>query len=132
VEYLPPQERADAEFPLVLTTGRVLHQYHSRTMTGRSPGLDALRPEAEVEVSPQDAERYGIQDRERVRVVSRRGWVEVKAIVTERVAPGLVFLPFHYAQGAANLLTNPAVDPVARIPELKVCAVRLEVSTRPE
>lgn len=130
VTYLPPDERPDAEFPLVLTTGRVLYQYHSRTMTGRSPGLDALRAEPEVEVAPQDAERLRIQTGDRVRLVSRRGAVEVKATVTERVVPGLVFLPFHYAQGAANLLTNPAVDPVARIPELKVCAVRLEVPGR--
>ncbi len=130
VSYVPPDERPDAEFPLVLTTGRVLYQYHSRTMTGRSPGLDALRPEPEVEINPQDAERLGIRSGDRVRLVSRRGMVEVNASVTERVAPGLVFLPFHYAQGAANLLTNPALDPVARIPELKVCAVRLEVPAR--
>jgi len=130
VNYIPPDERPDAEFPMVLTTGRVLHQYHSRTMTGRSPGLNALRPEPEVEINPQDAERLGIRSGDRVRLVSRRGMVEVNASVTERVAPGLVFLPFHYAEGAANLLTNPALDPVARIPELKVCAVRLEVPAR--
>jgi formate dehydrogenase major subunit/formate dehydrogenase alpha subunit len=130
VDHLPPDERPDAEFPMILTTGRILHQYHSRTMTGRSPGLDALRPEPEVEVHPQDAERLGIRTGERVRVISRRGAVEVPANVTDRVAPGLVFLSFHYATGAANLLTNPAVDPVARIPELKVCAIRLEVPGR--
>ncbi len=130
VSHVPPDERPDAQFPLILTTGRVLYQYHSRTMTGRSPGLDALRPEPEVEVAPQDAERLGIRSGDWVRLVSRRGSVEVKASVTERVAPGLVFLPFHYAQGAANILTNPAVDPVARIPELKVCAVRVEVPGR--
>jgi formate dehydrogenase major subunit/formate dehydrogenase alpha subunit len=130
VEHLPPDERPDAEFPLVLTTGRVLYQYHSRTMTGRSPGLDALRPEPEVEVAPPDAERLGIRSGDRVRLVSRRGTVEVKASVTDRVVPGLLFLPFHYAQGAANVLTNPARDPVSRIPEVKVCAVRLEASDR--
>ncbi len=107
-----------------------MHQYHSRTMTGRSPGLDALRPEPEVEINPQDAEEFGIRSGDWVRLLSRRGRVKVRATVTGRVAPGVLFLPFHYAEGAANLLTNPAVDPVARIPEVKVCAVRLEVLGR--
>jgi formate dehydrogenase major subunit/formate dehydrogenase alpha subunit len=130
VNYIPPDERPDAEFPMVLTTGRVMYQYHSRTMTGRSPGLDALRPEPEVEINPQDAEEFGIRSGDWVRLLSRRGRVKVRATVTGRVAPGVLFLPFHYAEGAANLLTNPAVDPVARIPEVKVCAVRLEVLGR--
>ena len=126
VEFREPDEVPDEEYPLILTTGRVLWHFHSRTMTGRVEGLQELSPEAYVEINPADAERYGIGDGSRVRVTSRRGSIEVLAKVTERVPEGTVFVPFHFGEAAANLLTNPALDPRSKIPELKVCAVRIE------
>ncbi len=126
VEFREPAELPDAEYPLTLTTGRVLYHFHSRTMTGRVEGLQELVPEAYVEINPADAERLGIRDGARVRVVSRRGAIEVRAMVTERVPVGTVFVPFHFGEAAANLLTNPALDPRSKIPEFKVCAVRIE------
>jgi formate dehydrogenase alpha subunit len=125
VEYRPPAEEPDAEYPLVFTTGRSLWQYHTGTMTRRSPGLEALAPHSWLEVHPQDAGRLGIADGDPVTVASRRGRVDTVARVTEGIKPGTVFMPFHYAESAANVLTNTAVDPVAKIPELKVCAVRV-------
>ena len=126
VEYRDPDEYPDEEYPLILTTGRVLYHFHSRTMTGRVDGLQELSPEAYVEVNPLDAGRYGIEDGARVRVSSRRGSIEVLAKVTTRVPQGTVFIPFHFGEQAANRLTNPALDPISKIPEYKVCAVKLE------
>ena len=126
VEFREPAELPDKEYPLTLTTGRVLYHFHSRTMTGRVEGLRELVPEAYVEINPADAERFGIREGERVRVVSRRGAIDVRAVVTERVPEGTVFVPFHFGEQAANLLTNPALDPRSKIPEFKVCAVRIE------
>ena len=126
VEYRDPDEYPDEEYPLILTTGRVLYHFHSRTMTGRVEGLQELSPEAYVEVNPLDAGRYGIEDGARVRVSSRRGSIEVLAKVTTRVPQGTVFIPFHFGEQAANRLTNPALDPISKIPEYKVCAVKLE------
>jgi len=124
-EWEPPAERTDEEYPLVLTTGRVLYQYHTRSMTGRS-AVDSLYPEAVVELHPEDAAKLGIHDGEKVRVVSRRGAITVKAQVGERPHRGVVFIPFHFAEAAANVLTHTILDPVAKIPEYKVCAVRIE------
>jgi formate dehydrogenase major subunit len=126
VEYVPPAEPADDEYPLVLSTGRVLFHWHGGTLSRRSPGLDALAPEAEVEVHPQDAEALGLSTGALVRVRSRRGSVVARTQITRRSPPGTVFMTFHYAEAAANLLTTGAVDPVAKIPEYKVSAVRLE------
>jgi formate dehydrogenase alpha subunit len=126
VEYVPPDELPDAEYPLVLSTGRRLYHYHTGTMTMRTGALEAAYPEEYLEINPADAERLGICDGDRVRVTSRRGSVELAARVTEKVTPGMVFTSFHYPQAAVNRLTNPARDPVAKIPELKVCAVRVE------
>ena len=126
VEYVPPDELPDAEYPLVLSTGRRLYHYHTGTMTMRTGALEAAYPEEYLEINPADAERLGICDGDRVRVSSRRGSVELAARVTDKVTPGLVFTSFHYPQAAVNRLTNPARDPVAKIPELKVCAVRVE------
>ena len=109
-----------------MTTGRVLYQYHTGTMTMKSDGLNALAPECFVEISLGDAQKYGLGDGEMVRVSSRRGEIEAKAQISDKAVDGTVFVPFHYAQGAANELTNTALDPVALIPELKVCAVRIE------
>ncbi len=128
VEWLPPAERPDAEFPLVLTTGRVLYHWHGGTMSRRSPGLEAIYPEPLVEINPIDARALKVQDGDMVRVTSRRGTVEARAQVIDRPDPGLVFMSFHFREAAANLLTIAALDPVAKIPEYKVCAVRVERS----
>ncbi len=126
LEYKPSQEQPDDEYPLILTTGRNLYQFHTGTMTRKSKGLNEMKGEEEVEINPQDAEALGIADGDRVQVASRRGKVTAKAKVTKSSAKGMVFMTFHFAETPTNLLTNPAQDPVAKIPELKVCAVRVE------
>ena len=126
VEHQEPAETPDKEFPFTLTTGRILQHYHTGSMTHRVAGLEQLAPEERVEVNPDDAARLGVNDGDWVRVSSRRGSIESRAWVTDRVGPGLVFMTFHYAEALGNVLTNTAVDPVAKIPELKVCAVRVE------
>lgn len=126
VEYRPPAEEPDEEYPLMLTTGRVLEHFHTGTMTRRSEVLDALRRECLVEMNPGDASRLGVEDGDTVRVESRRGRIEARVKVTEKSAPGSVFIPFHFAEAAANRLTNAALDPYAKIPEYKVCAVAVE------
>jgi formate dehydrogenase alpha subunit len=126
VAFRPAAELPDDDYPLLLNTGRVLEQWHTRSMTGRIPALDRLAPEALVEIHPDDASAIGIEAGSRVRVSSRRGAVVARAAVTDRTPPGSVFLSFHYADAAANLLTNAALDPASRIPEYKVCAVRVE------
>jgi predicted molibdopterin-dependent oxidoreductase YjgC len=125
VDYLPPAELPDEAFPLLLTTGRVLWHYHTGSLTRRSQGLAAIYPEGTIEMHPEDAARLDIDHGELVEVTSRRGVVNVKAEVTERTQPGVVFMTFHFAESAANLLTNSAYDPVAKIPEYKACAVRV-------
>lgn len=127
VPYVKSDELPDFEFPYVLTTGRELFHYHTGTMTRRSTGLNAIAPEAFVEVNPIDADRLGVVDGERVRVSSRRGGITLKAKVSEIVPPRVVFIPFHYTEAAANLLTNNAMDPVCKIMEAKVCAVKIEL-----
>jgi formate dehydrogenase alpha subunit len=126
VEWLPPAELPDAAYPLVLTTGRILYHFHGGTMSRRSKGLNEHRREGVVEIHPADAQNLGIQDGELVKVSSRRGEVTAKAEVVERTGPGVVFMTFHFAEAAANLLTIAALDPIAKIPELKVCAVKVE------
>ncbi|WP_028577983.1 formate dehydrogenase subunit alpha [Desulfomicrobium escambiense] len=121
----PPAETPDAAYPLTLGTGRVLEHYHTGTMTRKSEGLNRIVPECFVEMNPADAARLGVIHGQRVQVASRRGEISVRAQVTERVAEGHVFIPFHFAEAAANVLTNPALDPLARIPEFKACAVRV-------
>ncbi len=126
---LPFKEAAevpDEEYPLLLTTGRVAAQYHTGTMTRRSPKLEQEAPAAFVEINPGDASRIGLNGHQRVRVISRRGQIEVAVRVTKHIRPGTVFIPFHYVESAANLLTNAAVDPTAKTPEFKVCAVKIE------
>lgn len=124
--YVPPAEQPDEEYPLLLTTGRILYHYHTRTMTGRNAELNRIAGRSFVEINPADAERLGLQQGARVRVKSRRGEVVVDAVVTDRVDEGVIFIPFHFADGAANRLTNDALDPIAKIPEYKVCAARVE------
>lgn len=125
VDYRPSQELPDAVYPLLLNTGRTGMHWHTGTMTRRSHLLDREEPGAFIEIHPEDAARHAIHDRQQVRVASRRGEIKVRAMVTDRVPPGQVFLPFHFAEGAANALTNNALDPESGIPEFKVCAVRV-------
>jgi formate dehydrogenase alpha subunit len=126
VHHEPPAEVPSEEFPLILTTGRNLFHFHTGTMTRRSPKLEREAPEPYVEINPQDAAAIGVRDGDRVRVSSRRGGIALAARVTDRIIPGTIFIPFHYAEAAANRLTNAALDPVAKIPELKVCAAKVE------
>jgi formate dehydrogenase alpha subunit len=126
VEYRPPAEEPDEKYPLLLTTGRILYHFHTGTMSRRVDGLHAIRPDGFVEIHPDDAAALKLSDGELARVSSRRGTVTAKAVVTERSRPGTVFMTFHYREAAANILTNDALDPVAKIPELKVCAVKVE------
>ena len=126
VEYRPSAELTDEEYPLVLTTGRSRYHYHTGTMTRKVKGLNLLRGEELVELNPMNAAELGILDGDRVKVTSRRGEVQAKAKVTEASPPGVVSMTFHFAESPTNVLTNPALDQVAKIPELKVAAVRVE------
>jgi formate dehydrogenase major subunit len=126
IDYKPPAEEPDADFPLFLTTGRAFVHYHSGTMTRVSPTLNREMGTGYVEISPTDAKNIGIKDGERVKVSSRRGEIQIKAKVSGKVNRGVVFIPFHFAEAAANVLTNPVYDPVAKIPEYKACAVKVE------
>jgi len=126
VEWQPAKEMPDKKYPFLLSTGRVLYHWHGGTMTRRCAGLDAIYPEALVEIHPKDAEKLGVTDGDMVRVTSRRGKVVAKAEVVDRPDPGVVFMTFHFHEAAANLLTIAALDPVAGIPEYKVAAVRVE------
>ncbi|MEE9520317.1 MAG: molybdopterin-dependent oxidoreductase, partial [Dehalococcoidales bacterium] len=126
LEYKPSMELPDSDYPLILTTGRSLYHWHTGTMTRRVEGLTILRSEELVEINPEDASALGIADGERIKVTSRRGEVVARAKVTEVSPVGVVFMTFHFAESPTNVLTNPALDPVAKIPELKVCAVRIE------
>ncbi len=138
--HLPAAELPDDDFPFTLSTGRVQHQWHTRTKTGKVAKLERLSPGPFVEVHPQDAAELGVRDGDVLAVVSRRGRAEVPVVVTDRVLPGCCFAPFHwgdlFAPGVAvNAVTNDAVDPVSFQPELKVCAVQLtkvQVTVRPD
>ena len=125
VDYLPPAEVPDSEYPYLLTTGRILYHFHTGTMTRRVGGLDEVRPEGSVEIHPDDARALGLTDGDYAEVESRRGKVVALCVVTERSRPNSVFMAFHFREAAANVLTNDALDPVAKIPEFKVCAVKI-------
>jgi formate dehydrogenase major subunit/formate dehydrogenase alpha subunit len=127
-EYRPSMELPDADYPFVLTTGRVFTQYHTGTMTRRTQLLEREEPEAFVEIHPKDAKDIGIRNDETVSVYTRRGEVQAKARVTDVVPPGVVFMPFHFQEGSANVLTNNVLDPLAKIPEFKVCAANVKKS----
>jgi formate dehydrogenase alpha subunit len=126
LKYVPPGEIPDTKYPLILTTGRSLYHYHTGTMTRKVIGLNIIEPEGVVEINPQDASQLDIAQGDRVKVSSRRGEVIAKAKVTEALPSGVVFMTFHFAESAANILTNPKLDPVAKIPEFKVAAVKVE------
>ncbi len=123
--YRPSVELPDNEYPLILSTGRVLYHWHGGTMTRRSK-LDDIYPEALVEIHPDDANDIGVNSDDWVKIRSRRGEIEVKVLVTQRSSKGMVFLPFHFVEAAANILTVDARDPQAKIPDYKVCAVAVE------
>ena len=126
IEHVPPAELPDEEYPIILSTGRVLYHWHGGQMTRRSKGLLEIYPEALIEVNDFDAEKLGLNGNKRVRVTSRRGTIEALAMVTDRVPPGMVYANFHFPEASANELTIAALDPVAKIPEYKVCAVKVE------
>jgi formate dehydrogenase major subunit len=122
---VPPDEVPDTEYPMVLSTGRVLEHWHTGSMTRRADVLDALEPEAVAFMAPREIYRMGVEPGDMVRLETRRGAVEVKIRADRDVPIGMVFMPFCYAEAAANLLTNPALDPMGKIPEFKFCAVRV-------
>ena len=126
IEFKEPAELPDEEYPFILSTGRTAFHFHTGTMTRRTELLNREVPTGYVEVAPQDAKKLGLADGDLVSVRSRRGQIETKTVITERVPQGMIFMPFHFAECAANVLTNPALDPVAKIPEYKVCAARIE------
>ena len=126
IEYQPPAELPDEAYPYQLTTGRLPFHYHTGTMTRVSPSLTHEINEAFIELHPEDAKALGVKNGERVRVSSRRGSIDVKAMVTSGIKKGVAFIPFHFAEAAANRLTNAALDPIAKIPEYKVCAIKIE------
>ncbi|MDQ5986254.1 MAG: formate dehydrogenase major subunit [Syntrophus sp. SKADARSKE-3] len=128
IDYIPAAEATDEEYPMILTTGRVLYHYHTGTMTRRSKGSMERCPESLIEINPADALAFGIRDGQPVKVTSRRGSVTANAKLTEKSPEGTVFMNFHFAEAAVNCLTNPALDPIGKIPEYKVCAVKLEAA----
>ena len=125
-DLLPPDEMPDAEYPLVLTTGRLLEHWHTGSMTRRASNLDSLEPEAIAGLNPREMERMGVPPGGFIRVSTRRGEVVLKARADRDVAEGMVFIPFCFAEAAANLLTNPQLDPMGKIPEFKFCAAKVE------
>jgi predicted molibdopterin-dependent oxidoreductase YjgC len=131
VAYQPPAEVCDSEYPFILTTGRNLFQYHSGSMTRRVAPIEAHAGDPYVEINPSDSGNLGIREGDIITVQSRRGELSIKARVTHRVQEGTVFIPMHYREAAANVITNDALDPQVKIPELKVCAVRIIAAEGP-
>jgi formate dehydrogenase major subunit len=123
---VPPDELPDEAFPMILTTGRQLEHWHTGAMTRRTTVLDEIEPEAVASLSPQDLQRLHIRPGTAIKVATRRGAIELKARADDGVPSGLIFIPFCYAEAAANVLTNPALDPVGKIPEFKFCAARVD------
>jgi formate dehydrogenase major subunit len=128
--YRGGQEQPDEEYPFVLNTGRVLEHWHTGTMTRRSQALDRIQPQPFVTMNPADLTRLGIASGHRVRVASRRGEIELPARADVGIEAGCVFIPFHFREAAANVLTSDALDPYGKIPEFKFCAVRVEPVNR--
>jgi formate dehydrogenase major subunit len=126
IEWKPPAEVQDDEYPLLLTTGRCIWQWHTGSMTRRSADLEREEPTGWVEINPEDAKALGIKDKEMVKAITRRGEITIGARVTKTIKKGVVFIPFHYIECAANLLTHNALDPVAKIPEFKACACKIQ------
>ncbi len=127
IDHVPPAELPDDDYPMLLSTGRVLYHWHGGEMSRRAKGLLSVYPEALIELNPLDAEHMGVDGHKRVRVSSRRGSIEAEAWITDRVPPGMVYANFHFPEASANELTIAALDPISKIPEYKVCAVKVEV-----
>jgi len=127
IDHVPPAEEPSDDYPMVMSTGRVLYHWHGGQMTRRSKGLMQVYGEALIEVNPEDGARLGLNGQTKVRVTSRRGSIEAQAWVTDRVPPGMVYANFHFPEASANELTQAALDPVAKIPEYKVTAVKVEL-----
>jgi formate dehydrogenase major subunit len=127
VDYNPPAELPDENYPYILTTGRSIFHYHTGTMTRRTPKLDDEISSGFCQINPADAAAKNIDNGKPVILNTRRGRIEVQARVTNEVPEGLVFIPFHFAESCANKLTNPVLDPACGMPEFKVCAVQVEV-----
>jgi formate dehydrogenase major subunit len=127
-EWLPAKELPDEQVPYVLNSGRLLEHSHTGTMTRRSYALDTIAPRAEVYLNPADAAALGLADGDSARVTSRRGSIVLATRVSHREAPGNCFIPFHFREAAANLLTIDEIDPTGKIPEFKFCAVRIEAA----
>lgn len=125
IDFKEPAEMPDAEFPFTLTTGRLMFHYHTGTMTRKIPSLNSEVSTGFMEINPQDAKKLGVGNREKVTVRSRRGEIQISTSITDKVAPGVVFIPFHFAESAANVLTSRTLDSEAKIPEFKVCAVNI-------
>jgi formate dehydrogenase alpha subunit len=125
VEYQPPAEVPDEAYPFLLTTGRIRPHFQTGVQSRRARALNQLVPTAFLEIHPQDAVQLGIHTEDWVKVISRRGELRIQTVVTDRVKQGTVFIPFHFKEAAANLLTNDALDPIAKIPEYKVAAIKL-------
>jgi formate dehydrogenase major subunit/formate dehydrogenase alpha subunit len=127
IDHVPPAEKPDDEFPMIMNTGRVLYHWHGGQMTRRAKGLMEVYSEALVEINPNDAEKLGVNGKKIVRVTSRHGQMEAKAWVTDRVPPGMVYANFHFPNASANQLTHASLDPVSKIPEYKITAVKVEL-----
>jgi predicted molibdopterin-dependent oxidoreductase YjgC len=128
IDYIPPAELPDKDYPFILSTGRVLYHYHTGTMTRHAQGPVERCPESLVEINPQDAVACGIDEGKMVTVTSRRGSVTARATLTGRSPKGTIFMNFHFNEAPVNTLTNPALDPIGKIPEYKVCAVNIEAA----
>lgn len=126
IKYRPSEELPDNEYPFLLSTGRQLFQYHTGSMTRKISAINKVSPEAYIEIHPSDAKQLCVNDSDTVKVSSRRGSIEIKVLISDRPVKGMVFIPFHFKEAAANVLTNTALDPICKIPEFKVCAVKIE------
>jgi len=126
VIYRPSEELPDEEYPFLLSTGRQLFHYHTGSMTRKIDAMNKVSPEAYFEIHPDDAKQLGVNDGNTVKVSSRRGSIDIKVLISDRPVRGMVFIPFHFKEAAANVLTNTAHDPLCKTPELKVCAVKVE------
>ncbi len=126
VPFREPAELTDKQYPFILTTGRLLHHFHTGTLSRKTAGLEVLSPPALFEINPVDAKANRIKQGERVELISRRGRITATAKITDKSPGGVIFMPFHFAEAAANILTNDALDPIAKIPELKVCAIKIK------
>ncbi|MGL4913629.1 MAG: molybdopterin oxidoreductase family protein, partial [Romboutsia sp.] len=125
-DYTLSFEGLSEEYPYTLVNGRVLYHYHTRTMTGRVDGLNEKSPHSYIEVNPITAEKLGFEDNEKIKVSSKRGEIETYVKVTDIVDEDVFFMPFHFADGAANYLTNTTLDAISKVPDLKVCAIKVE------